>query len=128
MVRSLFLHLVRHPDLFLEHASAYAELASSEVDEWGQRWKQRALLKLCALLLVVLGAGLGGVAGLVWAAVPLDQMPRPWLLWAIPLAFLVLAASLACWVRCTERPVAFAALRAQAALDLATLRLLEKES
>lgn len=127
MIHPAFMALARQPGLLLEHAGAYADLASAELDEWGEQWKLRAGLSTIAALLAVLGLGLAGAAGLAAAAVPLSAMPMPWLLVVIPLVPLVLAAGLAWRVHRLEKAALFAALREQMAQDLATLRILEEE-
>ena len=48
--------LARQPGLVLEHADAYVDLASAELDEWGAQWKHRAGLNSAAALLAVLVA------------------------------------------------------------------------
>ena len=44
--------LARQPGLVLEHADAYVDLASAELDEWGTQWKHRAGLNSAAALMV----------------------------------------------------------------------------
>jgi len=127
MIHPLLLDLARHPGLALEHASAYAELASVEAQAWSRQLAQRALMALGALLLLALALGLAGVAGLLLASTPLAAMPHPWLLWAVPALPLALSAVLAWRLRRSPLSAAFAALREQAAIDLATLRLLDQE-
>lgn len=117
----------RQPGLLLDHASAYAELASVELDEWSGQWRQRAALVAASALLALLSLVLAGVAGLAWAVVPVSDMPMPWLLVAIPAAPLLLAGLLAWRVRGMQRETPFAELRQQLAQDLATLRILEQE-
>ncbi|MGM9428105.1 hypothetical protein [Hydrogenophaga sp. MI9] len=127
MIHPVLLDLARHPGLALEHASAYAELASVEAQDWSGRLQRRALMAAGALLLLIVALGLAGAAGLMVATTPLSAMPYPWLLWAIPALPLVPGAWLAWRLRRTTLPPPFAALREQAAIDLATLRLLERE-
>ena len=127
MIHPAFIALARQPGLFLEHAGAYVDLASTELDECSLRWKRRAALGAAGVGLVALGLVLAGGAGLVLAAVPLNTMPMPWLLALVPSVPLVLGAGLACIARRRDRAQAFAALRQQVALDLATLRLLGEQ-
>jgi uncharacterized membrane protein YqjE len=117
----------RQPGLVLEHAGAYAELASAELDEWGDQWKSRASLGTAAALLAYLALALAGAAGLALAVVPVAAMPMPWLLAVIPAAPLLLAAVFAWRVRRMKKTPPFAALRDQVAQDLATLRILDAE-
>lgn len=119
--------LARQPGLVLEHAGAYADLASAELDEWGGQWKSRASLGAAAALLAYLALALAGAAGLALAVVPLQAMPMPWLLAVIPSVPLLLAGVLAWRVRRLQQTPPFAALRQQLAQDLATLRILGDE-
>lgn len=119
--------LARQPGLVLEHADAYVDLASAELDEWGTQWKGRAGLFAAAALMAVLALGLAGVAGLAAAVVPLAAMPAPWLLVLIPAVPLLLAVLLAWRAHRLEKSPPFAALRQQMAQDLATLRILDEE-
>ena len=127
MIHPLFISIAKEPRLFLEHADAYADLAVAELACWRSRMQQRATLTLGALLLAVLGLGLAGVAGLLLAALPLNTMPVPWLLWALPVTPLLLAALLGLVVRQMDDNTIFTALREQMAQDLATLKILDEE-
>jgi hypothetical protein len=128
VIHPLFITMARQPGLFLEHADAYADLAMAEVACWRSRLQQRAALTAAAVLLALLGLGLAGVAGLLAAALPLHSMPMPWLLWALPLAPLLLAAVLAWRVRRLDPGTGFTILREQMAQDLATLKILDEET
>ena len=127
MIHPLFITMAKEPRLFLEHADAYADLAVVELACWKNRLKQRATLTLVAVLLCVLGLGLAGVAGLLAAALPLQTMPLPWVLWALPSALLLLAAFFGWRVRQLQDDTPFATLREQMAQDVATLKLLDEE-
>ena len=127
MIHPLFLTLVRKPRLFLEHVDAYADLAIAEADGWRGHWQRRAAAFAAGGLLIVLGLGLAGVAGLLFAIVPLAAMPLPWLLGVIPLVPLLAGLALTWGARRMTPHAAFAALREQVSQDLATLRILEEE-
>lgn len=127
MIHPAFITLAKRPTLLLEHADAYTDLASAELDEWGTRWKRRAMAGVAAAVLTAIGLLLAGTAGLLVAALPLQDMPMPWLLWAIPGAPLVVGLCLGCIVLTAERPAPFASLRQQVSQDLATLKLLDDE-
>ena len=128
MIHPLFITLAKKPGLFLEHADAYVDLASAELAGWRSRLRQKITLALAAGVLAVLGLGLAGVAGLLAAALPLQTMPLPWLLWALPLAPLLLCACLVWRLRQLDDDTPFATLREQIALDLATLKILDEEA
>ena len=127
MIHPVFITMAKNPGLFMEHASAYADLASAEVDTLTGGLKRRTALTVISVLLAMLGLGLAGAAGLLLAALPLAAMPRPWLLWAIPLMPLLLSALLALRLRQLKSRAAFAVLRQQLALDIATLKILDEE-
>lgn len=128
MIHPLFITMAKKPGLFLEHADAYADLAVAELACWRNRLQQRALLAAAGALFALLGLGLAGVAGLIAAAIPWQSMPAAWVLWALPLAFLLLAAFLGWRVRQLGDDTAFASLREQVAQDLATLKILDDEA
>ena len=128
MIHPLFIAMAKKPGLFLEHADAYADLAVAELACWRNRLQQRALLAAAGALFALLGLALAGVAGLIAAAIPWQSMPAPWVLWALPLALLLLAAFLGWRVRQLGDDAAFASLREQVAQDLATLKILDDEA
>ncbi len=128
MIHPLFIAMAKKPGLFLEHADAYADLAVAELACWRNRLQRRAALTVAAILFGLLGLGLAGVAGLLAAALPVSNMPMPWVLWALPLILLVLAAYLAWRVRQLDDGTTFATLRQQMAQDLATLKILDEET
>jgi cytochrome bd-type quinol oxidase subunit 2 len=127
LIHPAFIALAKKPGLLLEHADAYSDLASAELDEWAARWKRQAVIGVAAAVLLALGLLLAGTAGLFVAAIPLHNMPLPWLLWAIPGVPLVIGLGLAWAALATEKPAPFTALRQQVAQDLATLKLLDEE-
>ena len=127
MIHPAFIAFAKRPSLLLEHADAYTDLASAELDELVMRVKLRAMVATAAAVMVVLALFLGGTAGLLVAAIPLQDMPKPWLLWAIPLLVLLVGASLAWVARSMEKATPFATLRQQMAQDLATLKILDEE-
>lgn len=106
-----------------EHAEAYAELAAEEAALAARRWRLRAVATGACVLSATFAIGLGGVALLLWGVLPAQPAgPAPWLLWALPGAFAVLAA-LAAWIgHGLPRAPAFAELRSQWREDMAMLR------
>lgn len=128
MIHPAFIAIAKQPGLLLEHANAYADLASAELDEWGQRYKRRALFNTAAVILVSIGLLLGGVALLLLAAIPGSDMPMPWLLGVVPGLPLLIGAGLALTAARLDRAPPFVELRQQLAQDLATLKILEEEA
>lgn len=127
MIHPAFIAIAKQPGLLLEHANAYADLASAELDEWGLRCKRRALFTTAAAVFVAMGLLLGGMALLLLAVIPQEGMPMPWLLWVVPGLPLLIGAGLAVTATRLDRAPPFVELRQQVAQDLATLRILEEE-
>ncbi len=128
MIHPLFIMMAKEPGLFLEHADAYADLAVAELTSWRSQLQQRTMFAAAAALFALLGLGLAGVAGLLAAALPWQTMPMRWVLWALPLALLLLAAFLAWRAHQLGNDTALSTLRGQIAQDLATLKLLDEEA
>ncbi|WP_173123529.1 phage holin family protein [Pseudaquabacterium terrae] len=122
MVHPMLKLLATQPELLAEHVAAYAELASAEASEAAQGLRQRTLLGGLAALLALLGLIFSGVAALLLAALPLREMPLPWVLLAVPAVPLI--AALGCWLRMRTKPSTpkFVQLRQQVAADTALLR------
>ena len=87
------------PELLRSHAQGYADLASVELTQHACRLKTRVLLCLLGAFSVLLGLGLGGVAVLLWSALPSIDAHHAWVLPVMPLTLLVLAALLWAWAR-----------------------------
>ena len=110
------------PHLLAAHVAAYAALAQVEAAASRRLMRRRVwLLALCQGGLVV-GTTLLGVALMLWASSPPGTLVQPGVLWAVP-AFPLLLAAWAGWAlkRAASWPL-WAALKAQAANDLALLR------
>jgi hypothetical protein len=90
MLHPLLRLALARPDLLANHASAYAELALDNAREAVSDWQLRLLGWLLVALGVLLCVVLGGVA-LMLHGVVADPLPAPWLLWAVPLAPLLLS-------------------------------------
>ena len=122
MVHPMLRLLATQPELLAEHVAAYAELASAEAAEASAALKRRALLGVLAALLALLGLIFAGVAALLLGAMPLANMPLPWLLLLVPAVPLVAAAGWALALRPQPSARSFAHLREQVAADTALLR------
>jgi len=106
-----------------EHAEAYAELAAEEIAAAGRQWTIRVIATAAALSMAALAIGLGGVALLLWAALPEQPAgPARWLLWALPLGMVLVAAIVAGAARGLPQPQAFAELRSQWRQDMTLVR------
>lgn len=122
MIHPLLKVLISRPDLIADHVAGYGHLMAAQAGAAAAQMRTRALLAIAAGVGVALGLGLAGVALLVLAAVPLHEMPFPWLLAAVPGVPLVAGAI--CGVLMTRQPpgLSLDALRAQLAADAALLR------
>ena len=117
ILHPLFKTLATRPELLAEHAGAYLQLASAEAAEVALRLRLRCLLAAAALACAALALVLGGMALLLLAVLPLDQMPAPWALAAAPAVPLFGAAGLWTAQRRQVLDLSFALLREQLALD-----------
>lgn len=121
MFHPLIRLLARKPHLVAHHLGGYVDLASAQAQEAVRALQARLAWTVGAVAGVGTGALLGGVALLIVAAVPVSEMPAPWLLLAGPL--LPLLAGGLCWWQARQRPVAWsmALMREQFAADAALL-------
>lgn len=110
------------PQLLVDHAQAYAELMAAELPRTALRWKREALLKALALVGLLAALLLGGMALLLWAALPGPAMPQPWLLIVVPL--LPATGAIGCLLAASTRAESPAqgSLQQQFSADLAMLR------
>lgn len=114
--------LTSEPDTLVEHAAAYADLASDEFQQLQAHWAQRLLWLAIAVVAGLASLILGGVALMLWAALPTIETGRAWLLWLVPLVPGLMASfSLLAARRIDARP-AFGNLRAQLREDMALVR------
>ena len=122
MIHPLFRLIVSDPQLLADHVEAYSELVAEEVGAVTTQWKKRAALHVLSLACLFVGIVMAGVAVMLWAVIPIDNMNSPWALLAAPCVPLVLGV----WSHFSAKaPVAehgFKAIREQLAADAAMLR------
>lgn len=122
MIHPLFRLIVSDPQLIADHVEAYSELVAEEVGAVATQWKKRAALQAMSLACIFVTIVFAGIAVMLWAVVPVQQMNVPWALLAAPCIPLVLAV----WSHFAARaPVAehgLSAIREQLAADAAMLR------
>ncbi|MEP7056188.1 MAG: phage holin family protein [Caldimonas sp.] len=117
------LHLVAtKPHLLGDHVEAYAALVGAEVGKTSKAMVSRAVYYAVALFLLATGLTFVGVALMLWAVVPADNMNVPWLLVLVPLV--PLAAGGFCLAKAKSHPAqnAFETVKEQLHADLAMLR------
>lgn len=122
MLHPLIRLLATRPHLLAEHMGGYAHLLRVQVQDALVLARVRAVLAAGIGVGAMLGTALAGVAVMLLGAIPLAQMPAPWLLAVAP-AIPLLGAG-ACWLLLQQQPpmVSLDALRDQLAADAALLR------
>jgi hypothetical protein len=122
MLRLLLKMLLLPPDLLKSHAQGYVDLASEVSARYLCTLKNRWAMYALSVLTLLLALIFGGVALLLWGALPLHDAPHAWVLPALPAACLCLSAL--CWwgARTQRLQPLLQDIQAQIALDLQTLR------
>jgi len=117
------LHLIASkPHLLGDHIQAYTELIGAEVHKTSESLISRAVMLGSAVFLLLLGLVFLGVALMLWAVVPGDDMNAPWLLIAVPLVPLV--GGVVCFFlgKASPRQGPFDTVKEQMKADIAMLR------
>ena len=114
--------LATDPGLFVEHASAYAELLALEAAQARQDWQRGVIAVALCVLLAVLALTFTGLAAMLTAAIPWQGMPAPWLVWAVPASLWLACAALGAFAASRRRAPPFPHLRQQWAVDAQHLR------
>ena len=121
MIHPLLRLIATQPHLLVDHAEAYAELASEEIGKTASVWKWRVVSGVVGLFLIGVAAVLGGVALMLWAVIPSADIQAPWALVAGPLVPAVIA--LGCLIKARQQPPStFDALKKQIRADLSMVR------
>ena len=117
------LHLIAtQPQLLADHAEAYADLFGEELHAATTQWKRQAVLIAVGLCLIGVSAALGGVALMLWAVIPPQDIHAPWALVVAPALPLVVAVGCLLSSRTSVAAGAFDTLRQQMGADVAMLR------
>ena len=118
----LFHLIAKHPQLLADHAEAYAGLVAAEIPRASTAFKRKLLLNALALVTLLVGLMLAGVALMLWSLNPSLAWPAAWPLLAVPL--LPIGVALVCLIAAQARSdrAVFADLRIQATADMAMLR------
>lgn len=123
MLHPIFRTLVSRPHLVIEHLGGYADLVSIQLREAAGGLRARALLLAGIGLCALLGLVLGGMALLLYAAIPPASMHLPWLMWVVPLVPWALVLLLWLMLRAQQRSEPpFEVVREQFEADMALLR------
>mgnify|MGYP000688444286 CR=1 FL=1 len=117
------LHLIaKRPQLLADHAEAYVGLVADELPRVSNAWKRKAVLFAMAMVGLLVGLTLIGVALMLSVVNPGLELTASWPLIAVPL--IPILAGLVCFVAAQSdsgRP-AFDDLRVQVKADVAMLR------
>ena len=114
--------LATRPHWLAEHAEAYAELAAAEAGAAALAARRSVILAATVFSGLGLSAVLGGVALMLWAALPSLPGATAWVLWAVP-ALPFSAAILALLVKQSGSDEgSFVLLRQQLQADMVLLR------
>lgn len=121
MIHPLLRLIATQPHLLVDHAEAYAELASEEIGKTVSQWKWRVMWGVVGLFLTGVAAVLGGVALMLWAITPSAGIQAPWALVAAPVVPAVIA--LGCLIKARQQPPGtLNALKKQIRADLLMVR------
>ncbi len=126
MLHPLFLLLSSRTQLLVDHAEGYAALIAAEAGAASSSWKRCALLHAVALSALATAVILAGVALMLWATVPPQNIHAPWALWVAPLVPAVVAVVCATQARAAGRTATFSHLRQQLQADMALLHEVSK--
>ena len=117
------LHLIAtKPQLLGDHVEAYAELVGAEVGKTSKMWISRVVFYAIALFLLSAGLIFTGVALMLWAVVPSDNMNSPWLLIVVPLVPLIAGGFCIMKARAHPDQTPFETIKQQLNADMAMLR------
>ena len=122
MIHPLFRLIASEPQMVADHVEAYSELVGEEMGNAITHWKKTAI---AAALLGVLGLTtlvFAGVAIMLWAVTPPDNLHAPWALIIVPLAPALAACGFWFSAKSVDKGQGFAAIKAQLAADAAMLR------
>jgi uncharacterized membrane protein YqjE len=122
MIHPLFRLIVSDPQLLADHVEAYSDLMADELGAAAKRWKMRAVMNLVFGVSAFVSVIFLGMALMLWAVVPVDNMHSPWALVLVPAIPLVVALWSFMAARAPSEEPGFSAIREQLAADAAMLR------
>jgi hypothetical protein len=122
MLRLLLKMLLLPPDLLKSHARGYVDLASELSARYLCTLKNRWLMYGLSALTLLLALIFGGVALLLWSALPLSDAPHPWVLLALPAMSLLISGLCWWWARTQRLQPLLGDIQTQIELDLQAIR------
>lgn len=126
MFHPLFRLVIRRPGLLATHLLGYYDLARAQTQDVAAELLARLLWGTLLVICLGVGGGMTGVALLLWAVIPVAQMPMPWMLVVVP--GVPLAMAFGCYLRVRGRgPIAMLEpIRDQLATDIDLLNQAER--
>ncbi len=121
MFHPLIRLIATKPHLVAQHLGGYADLAAAQAADAAQALQRRLLLGAGLAACLLVGAGMAGMALLLVAALPLEQMPAPWLLLVVPAVPLLGAAMLGWRLKSSPGVWSLSELRSQFLADMQLL-------
>ena len=122
MIHPLLRLIATEPQVLGDHVEAYADLVGEEAKKTATAWGLRLGLFAASLALLIVALVLTGVAIMLWAAVPAGDLHAPWVLVAVPVITLALAAGCVLYARKSPVENAFDNVKKQLSADMAMLR------
>jgi peptidoglycan/LPS O-acetylase OafA/YrhL len=122
LIHPLFRLIASRPHMIADHVEAYSDLVADEMSALAAGWKRRAILGIVALACAAVAIGLGGIAIMLWAAIPTEDMPAPWVLLLVPGLPLLGAVGCIIGILVSANDHGFKTIRDQFAADVAMLR------
>jgi hypothetical protein len=121
MSHPVFRLVTEQPMLLANHVGAYADMALEELGTTGAALKRQMGWQLMGVLCLVVAAVLGGVAVLLWAALPEAASGAAWVFIATPVLPALLGLGVLWGTQGQQRPTPFARLRVQLLEDVSLL-------
>lgn len=122
MFKLLLKLLVLPPEWLKVHAQGYADLAHQSWRQHLCTLKNRWMLYALSALSLLLSLVLGGIALLLWGTLSLADAPHVWVLWALPLGFLLSSGLFWAWARSLRMRPMLDDIKEQIELDVLTLQ------
>ncbi len=122
MLKVLLKVLLLPPGLLQSHVQGYADLISRICAQQLETLAKRCVLYALAALSLLLALVFGGMALLLWGALPLGNAPYAWVLPVLPLGLVVFAGL--CWLKANSMRArqGLATIKEQIRMDMEMLR------
>ncbi len=114
--------LLLPPELLKSHVKAYADLASGLSAQYLCALKNRWLMYSLSALALLLALMFGGVALMLWSALPLQDAPHRWVLLALPAGSLATSALCWWWARSLRLQPVLSEIQTQIQLDIQAIQ------